>query len=83
MNQIINLIIRQVMNQLVRRGVSAGFDQASKIGRKKQGNLPADALDDYGNPIDPRQSRAQEQSGKQASRHAQQSMKVMRRMSKF
>ena len=35
MNQIINMIIRQVMNQLVRRGVNAGFDQASKMGRRK------------------------------------------------
>jgi hypothetical protein len=84
MNQIINMIIRQVMHQLVRRGVSAGFDKASAMGQRRKGQqLPPDALDDYGNPIAPQltpEERRQERHARQQARQAKQSMKVMRRV---
>ncbi|KHA52607.1 hypothetical protein [Sulfitobacter geojensis] len=89
MNQIINMIIRQVMHQLVRRGVSAGFDKASEIGQRRKGQgrnaqqLPPDALDDYGNPIAPQltpEERRQQRHARQQARQAKQAMKVMRRV---
>ena len=86
MNQIINMIIRQVMNQLVRRGVNAGFDQASKIGNRKQWAVPPDALDDFGNPVAPqmsREERQQQRQARQSAKRAQQSLKAVRRISKF
>ncbi|MGJ5620616.1 hypothetical protein [Sulfitobacter sp. MF3-043] len=88
MNQIINMIIRQVMNQLVRRGVNAGFDQAGKIGKRRQ--QPQGEIDDYGNPAQPQLTREERQARRQArqQRHlntgnAKQSMKAMRRIMKF
>ncbi|MGJ8625313.1 MAG: hypothetical protein ACSHXB_00020 [Sulfitobacter sp.] len=88
MNQIINMIIRQVMNQLVRRGVSAGFDQAGKIGKRRQ--QPQGAIDDYGNPVQPQMTREERQARRQARQerqlntgNAKQSMKAVRRATKF
>lgn len=87
MNQIINMIIRQVMHQVVRRGVSAGFDQASKVGKRRK--QPADQ-DEDGNPVQKRQLTPEERAERRARRqarqntgHAKQSMKAMRRFSKF
>ena len=73
MNQIINMIIRQVMNQLVRRGVSAGFDKLGNKGKQpRQQNLPPDALDDYGNPVQQPQlgqaDRRQQRQARQSAR---------------
>ena len=51
MNQIINMIVRQVMHQLVRRGVNAGFDQASKMGKRRE----EPEYDADGNPVVQRQ----------------------------
>ncbi len=90
MNQIINMIIRQVMNQLVRRGVSAGIDQAGKIGKRRQ-QQPQGEIDDYGNPVQqPQMTREERQARRQARQqrrldtgNAKQSMKAVRRMSKF
>jgi hypothetical protein len=83
MNQIINMIVRQVMRQLVNRGVNAGFNQASKVGRRKQ--QPQGEIDDHGNFIDPdaQQQRGSQPDMRAQSRQAKQSMKVMRRISKF
>lgn len=83
MNQIINMIIRQVMRQLVNRGVNAGFNQASKMGKRKQ--QPMGEIDDHGNRIDPNapQTRGNQPDMRAQSRQAKQSMKVMRRISKF
>ena len=84
MNQIINMIIRQVMNQLIRRGVSAGFDQAGKMGKRRQ--QPMGEIDDYGNPTQPQltpEERQQRRAMRQQRRQAKQAMKVTRRMSKF
>ena len=88
MNQIINMIIRQVTRQLVNRGVKAGFNQAGKIGKRKQ--QPQGEIDDYGNPVQPQLSQEERQARRQARQdrrlntgNAKQSMKVMRRMSKF
>ena len=88
MNQIINMIIRQVMNQLVRRGVSAAFDQASKIGKRKQ--QPMGEIDDYGNPTQPQMTQEERQARREMRQqrrldtgNAKQSMKAVRRMTKF
>lgn len=84
MNQIINMIIRQVMNQLIRRGVNAGFDKLGTKGAKRaQADLPPDALDDYGNPVAPqmtREERRQQRHARQQARQVKQSMKAMRRI---
>lgn len=45
MNQIINMIIRKVMNQLIRRGISAGMDQAGKMGKRRKQKSQGDAGD--------------------------------------
>ncbi|QFT59734.1 hypothetical protein FIU94_12945 [Sulfitobacter sp. THAF37] len=86
MNQIINMIVRQVMHQLVRRGVSAGFNQASKVGKRRR----QPELDQDGNPVQQRQLTPEERAERRARRqarqnngHAKQSMKAMRRFSKF
>ncbi|GAA6175142.1 hypothetical protein [Sulfitobacter pacificus] len=84
MNQIINMIIRQVTNQLIRRGVNAGFDKASQLGQGRKGqSLPADMVDDYGNPIPPKptqEERRRARHARQQARQAKQAMKVMRRV---
>lgn len=86
MNQLINMIIRQVMNQLVRRGVNAGFDKAGQMGqRRKAQQLPPDALDDYGNPVNVEpeltpQERRQQRQARQQARQQRQQMKAMRRV---
>ncbi|APE43747.1 hypothetical protein BOO69_10230 [Sulfitobacter alexandrii] len=86
MNQIINMIVRQVMHQLVRRGVNAGFDQASKMGKRRR----QPELDEDGNPVQQRQLTPEERAARRARRqarldtgHAKQSMKTLRRFSKF
>ena len=86
MNQIINMIIRQVMNQLIRRGVSAGFDQAGKIGARRQ--QPTGDVDDYGNPVQQQkpltpEERQQRRAMRQQRRRAKETMKATRRLSKF
>ena len=83
MNQIINMIVRQVMRQLVNRGVNAGFNHASKLGKRKQ--QPGGEIDDHGNRIDsdPSQRRGNQPDMRAQSRQAKQSMKAMRRISKF
>jgi hypothetical protein len=88
MNQIINMIIRQVMNQVVRRGVNAGFDKLGSAGKQQQRqNLPADAIDDYGNPVQQQQmtqeERRQKRQARQSARQAKQSMTAVRRVTKF
>jgi hypothetical protein len=89
MNQIINMIIRQVMNQLVRRGVSAGFDQAGKIGQRRQ-QQPQGEIDDYGNPVQPQMTKEERQARRQARQqrrldtgNAKQSMKAVRRITRL
>ena len=84
MNQIINMIIRQVIRQFVNRGVNAGFKQASRIGKRQQD--PVGEIDDYGNPTRPQMSAEERQQGRAArqnGRQAKQSLKAMRRISKF
>ena len=86
MNQIINMIIRQVMNQLIRRGISAGINQAGKMGKRRP-QQPMGEIDDYGNPVQQQQltpeERAQRREMRQQRRQAKQAMKVTRRVSKF
>lgn len=70
MSQIINIIIRQVMNQLVRRGVNAGFNQAAKVGKRHK-QQPQGEIDDYGNPVQPQMTQEQRQQ-RRAHRQARQ-----------
>tara|TARA_R110002072_G_scaffold86261_4_gene194763 strand:- start:681 stop:947 length:267 start_codon:yes stop_codon:yes gene_type:complete len=88
MNQIINMIIRQVMNQLVRRGVSAGLNQAGKMGKRRP--QQHGEIDDYGNPVQPQLTPEERQARRQMRQqrrldtgNAKQSMKAVRRMTKF
>ncbi len=86
MNQIINMIIRQVMNQLIRRGMNAGFDRMGSRKQRGQANVPPDALDDYGNPVQPQmtqEERRQKRAARQNAKRAQQSMKAARRLNRF
>jgi hypothetical protein len=87
MNQIINMIIRQVMHQLVRKGVSAGFDQAAKVGQRRK-QQPMGEIDDYGNPVQPQQQLTPEErqarrAMRQERRRAKQTMQATRRVTKF
>tara|TARA_R110002124_G_scaffold69215_3_gene186501 strand:+ start:242 stop:502 length:261 start_codon:yes stop_codon:yes gene_type:complete len=86
MNQIINMIVRQVMHQLVRRGVNAGFDQASKMGKRRE----EPEYDADGNPVvqrqitpEERQERRARRQARQNARQAKQSVKAIGRISKF
>lgn len=81
MNQIINMIIRQVMNQLVRRGISAGINQASKIGKNRSGRDMADAGTDQ--PQMSKQDRQAGRASQQNAKRASQSMKAVRRVTKL
>lgn len=84
MNQIINMIIRQVMNQLVRRGINAGFDKAGQMGQRRNSRqMSPDALDDFGNSIPPKptqEERRQARHAQQQARQANQAIKLMRRV---
>ena len=79
-NQIIHIIIRQVMGQLINRGVRAGFDKAGemadrrKIARDEEVKTPQEMT-----PQERRQMRAE----RQQLRQARQQMKALRRVSKF
>ena len=86
MNQIINMIIRQVMNQLIRKGVSAGINQAGKMGKRRQ--QPMGEIDDYGNPVQPQdqltpEERQQRRAMRQERRRHKQAMHATRKISKF
>lgn len=87
MDRIINMIIRQVMNQLIRRGVNAGFD---RIGGQRRGQqkMPPDAIDGHGNPVGEPQEmtpeeRRQRRAARQEARRARQAMKAARKVTKF
>jgi hypothetical protein len=76
MNQIVNMIMRRVMGQLISRGVNLGFNQASKIGKGKKGagSQPAVSPEE-----DARRNRAAREQGKQS----RQMLKTMRRLGRF
>jgi len=79
MNQIINMIIRQVMHRLVRKGVDAGFNKAAQISRKRQ-----PAIDDTEAPSEmTREQRQARRQARQTEKNAKQSMKAVRRLNKF
>ncbi|KRS14379.1 hypothetical protein XM53_01240 [Roseovarius atlanticus] len=69
-NRIINMVIRMVMNRLIRSGVNAGIDKMSKRGKK-----PADGQ----NAPDPQQK----QQTAQTQKRMRQSMRVARKIGKF
>ncbi|MFT6088399.1 MAG: hypothetical protein ACI80I_003239 [Akkermansiaceae bacterium] len=76
MNQIMNMIMRRVMGQLINRGVNFGFDQASKIGKGKRGT---GEQPDVSPEEDARRNRAAREQGKQS----RQMLKTMRRLGRF
>ncbi|MBD3663436.1 hypothetical protein H9Q16_05850 [Sulfitobacter sp. TSTF-M16] len=80
MNRIINMVIRQVMNQLIRRGMRAGFDKAGQVAdrRKAARGEPVKTPQDM-TPQERKQMRAE----RQQARRAQQGLKTARRMSRF
>ncbi|SFS57158.1 hypothetical protein SAMN04488040_1038 [Sulfitobacter marinus] len=76
MNQIVNMIMRRVMGQLINRGVNLGFDQASKIGKGKKST---GEQSDVSPEEDARRNRAARAQGKQS----RQMLKAMRRLGRF
>ncbi|MBQ0804126.1 MULTISPECIES: hypothetical protein [unclassified Sulfitobacter] len=76
MNQIVNMILRRVMGQLINRGVNFGFDQASKIGKGKRGSA---VQPDVSPEEDARREHAARAQGKQS----RQMLKTMRRLGRF
>jgi len=72
MNQIINMILRRVMGQLINRGVNYGFDRASKMGKGKR---DAD--------VSPEEQARREQTGREQGKQARKSLKTMRRLGRF
>lgn len=90
MNQIINMIIRQVMRKLVNKGVEASFNKASSMGRNRQ-QQPQGEIDDYGNPVRKGTAqdevraarRARRQGGGQSATQTKQAMKMVRRIGKL
>jgi hypothetical protein len=80
MNQIINMIIRQVTRQLINRGVRAGFDQAGKMADRRKASRGEHVIDPENmTPAEREQMIAAKKQSKQAS----QRMKTMRRISRF
>tara|TARA_R110000765_G_scaffold410111_1_gene508691 strand:- start:581 stop:823 length:243 start_codon:yes stop_codon:yes gene_type:complete len=80
MNQIINMIMRQVMGRLINKGVSIGFDQASKLGkgRKSDGNQGA-----AGTHVSAEENAGRDKMGRDQGKRARDMMKNMRRLNKF
>jgi len=76
MNQIVNMIMRRVMGQLINRGVNLGFDQASKMGKGKKGT---GEQPDVSPEEDARRNLAARAQGKQS----RQMLKAMRRLGRF
>ena len=80
MNQIINMIMRRVMGRLINKGVDIGFDQASKLGKRRRASVDRD-----GNPVQPsaeemaRRDRSSREQGKQARNM----VKNMRKLTRF
>lgn len=76
MNQIINMIMRRVMGQVINRGVSYGFDQAAKIGKGKrgQGEQPE---------VSPEENARRERAGREQGKQSRQMLKNMRRLGRF
>ncbi|MGK7653048.1 MULTISPECIES: hypothetical protein [unclassified Roseovarius] len=69
-NRIVSMIIRMVMNRLIRTGVNAGIDKMSKRGKK-----PADGKG-APNPQHKRQTA-------ETQKRMRQSMRVARKIGKF
>jgi len=80
MNQIINMIMRQVMGRLINKGVSIGFDQASKLGkgRKSDGSRNTGGAD-----ISAAENASRDKMGRDQGKRARDMMKNMRRLNKF
>ena len=80
LNHIINIIIRQVMGQLINRGVRAGFDKAGKMADQRKAAR--------GEPVpDPSemtpQQRRQRRRERQQAREMRQKMNAGRKIGRF
>lgn len=76
MNQIINMILRRVMGQLINKGVNFGFDRASKMGKGKGADAPAA-------DVSPEEQARRTQAGREQGKQARKSIKSMRRLGRF
>ena len=53
MNHIINMIIRQIMNLVILKGIDIGMNAGSNMMSKRRGKQPPQGeIDGYGNPTD-------------------------------
>tara|TARA_R110000796_G_scaffold3023_4_gene11488 strand:+ start:1830 stop:2072 length:243 start_codon:yes stop_codon:yes gene_type:complete len=80
MNQIINMIMRQVMGRLINKGVSIGFDQASKLGKGRKAGGNQDAA---GPNVSAEENAGRDKTGRDQGKRARDMMKNMRRLNKF
>ena len=76
-NHIINIIIRQVMGQLINRGVRAGFDKAGKMADQRKAARGEPVKDQA--ELTP-QERRQRRRERQQAREMKQKMKAARRL---
>ncbi|UWR27810.1 hypothetical protein K3757_07705 [Sulfitobacter sp. S223] len=91
MNQIINMVIRQLTRKLLNKGIDASFNKAASLRNGRAEAQQQGAIDDYGNPVkgNPTQEevraarRAKRQGGGQGPRQAKQAMKMIRRAGKL
>ncbi len=80
MNQIINMIIRQFMGQLINRGMRAGFDKAGSMAdRRKAARGEHVPTPEEMTP----QERRQQRAANQQARQARQQLKATRRATRF
>lgn len=80
MNQIINMIVRQVMHQLIRRGVSAGFDH---MDQRRRGGDTSDQTDPQAQQDMTPEERRQMRQARQQARRQRQQMKAVRKVTRF
>ena len=81
MNQIFHMILRQVLNRLIRKGVDAGFDRAT--GQNGKGRRQGDGqAGQQGAEMTPRERRQMRQARQQARQQRQQ-MKALRKLNRF
>jgi hypothetical protein len=76
MNQIINMILRRVMGRLINKGVDFGFQQASKMGKGRNGADPQP-------PVSPEEQARRDRMGREQGKQARKSLKNMRRLGRF
>jgi len=80
MDRIINMIIRQVVGQLINRGMRAGFSKAGDMADRRKAARGAPVQE----PVEmTQQERRQARIARRQAREARQQMKATRRITKF